>query len=156
MSRFEEAPSQVKAQVDQVIEDAFPHLLGAVMDVIYDTEKRKSNNGFILGRMSKPSNLIKYYTGDNINPEGVDYIMFLDSQVYVNLEEMDQVRLIRHELQHCLVVIDEKSGETKYKLRDHDVTDFIDEIEFNKKDSRWLERAALVAESTHDPANKEK
>ena len=147
-SRFEPAPSNVSKQVADVLNDAFPHLIGCVMDVVFDMKQRKVDGGFLLGRMAKATGLIKYYSEDNMNPQGVDYIMFLDGKTFVALDEDIQIALIRHELQHCLY--DPDSENDPYKLRGHEVTDFYEEIEFNKGNPRWAETAGIVCEAIHD------
>ena len=55
-----------------------------------------------------------------------------------NIERIDKIRLLRHELRH--IYVDTDSERNPYKLVDHDVTDFAEEIALNTDDTRWAER----------------
>ena len=147
-SRYEEAPSQVVNQVQTVINSSFPAVRNANISVVFDTKKRSSGGKFVLGRMMRPNDLIRFLTESNLKPEGVDYVLFLDKLTYEAISEDDQVRIIRHELQHCDV--DPENEKDPFRLRDHEITDFYDEIKYNEKDPRWLERVGLVAASVHE------
>lgn len=149
MSRFEDAPDQVVELMNRIRKEVFPELRSAKIKVLYDTKKRKSGGKLVLGRMQKTNDLLRHLTVEEANDEsGYDYILYLDKACFENVEELDRVRLIRHELCHCEVDIESESN--PYKLKDHEISDFYSEIDFNKDDSRWGERCAIVAESVYE------
>jgi predicted metallopeptidase len=76
-----------------------------------------------------------------------DYILYLDKLVFEHISELDKVRVIRHELQHCDVDFEKKAP---YGIRDHEITDFFEEIQKNADDPRWCERVDTIAESLYD------
>lgn len=149
MSRFEDASDHVVELMNKIIEGSFPELRSAKIKVLYDTKKRKSGGKLVLGRMQKTNDLLRHLTVEEANDtEGYDYILYLDKACFENVEEIDKVRLIRHELCHCLV--DMESVTTPYKLQDHEISDFYSEIEFNSTDPKWGERCAAIAESVYE------
>ena len=102
----------------------------------------------VQARCQKSSDLIKYFTIDEAeDEEGYVYIIYLDKLIWNNIERTDKVRLLRHELRHIWVDPDAKNP---YKLCDHDVSDFYDEIELNKDDPRWSERLSSLAVDLYD------
>lgn len=147
--RFEDVPDNVVEQMNRIKRDVFPELSGARIKVLYDLKKRMSGGKIVLGRMQKTNDLLRHLTIDDANnEEGFDYIMYIDKTAFENIEESDRIRLIRHELQHCEVDLDSNSN--PYKIRDHEISDFYDEIEYNKDDPRWAERCVAVAESIYE------
>jgi len=149
MSRFEDASKETVDFVNVVRKEVFPELASANIKVLYDIKKRTSGGKMVLGRMQKTNDLLRHLTiEDAKDEEGFDYILYIDKAVYDNVDEEDKVRLVRHELQHCDVDLD--SNTNPYKLRGHEISDFYDEIEFNKNDPRWLQRCATVGLSIYE------
>ena len=150
--RFEDASKETVDLVNVVRKEIFPELASANIKVLYDIKKRMSGGKMVLGRMQKTNDLLRHLTiEDAKDEEGFDYILYLCKAVYDNVDEGDRVRLIRHELQHCDVDLD--SNTNPYKLRGHEISDFYDEIEYNKNDPRWAERCVAVAESIYEEDN---
>ena len=87
--------------------------------------------------------------------EGYQYVISLDKVAYTNIEDVDRIRLLRHEQRHVLYLGDE--AKQPYKIYPHDVEDFISEIEINADDPRWAFRvASLVATIYEQMADQEK
>jgi hypothetical protein len=148
-TRFEDVPDHVVKMVNDIRKGSFPELSGAKIKVLYDTKKRTSGGKLVLGRMQKTNDLLRHLTVDEANTEdGYDYIMYLCKAAFENIDDIDQVRIIRHELQHCNVDLD--SNTNPYRIRDHELNDFYDEVEYNAVDPRWAERCATVAESIYE------
>ena len=97
-SRFEEATSDVVNKVQEVIRAKFPSLNGSNIEVVMDLKKRKSGGNYVLVKLDKASPILRHISADNSNPEGVDYIMYLDKTVYVELNDRDKERVIAHGL----------------------------------------------------------
>jgi predicted metallopeptidase len=150
-NRFEDAPTSVEELVNRVISKDFDRLSGARIKIIFDTKKRSSGGKYVLGRMKKTNEHERFLTALETNTEdGYDYFMYLDKNVFEKIDEKDKIRLIRHELQHCEL---DFNADNPYKIKDHEITDFYDEIEYNRDDPRWGERLASIAESVYSSEN---
>ena len=146
--RFEDVTENVMELVNEVRKEVFSELRSAKIKVLYDTKKRLGGGKMVLGRMQRTNDLLKHLTVEESgDEEGYDYILYLDKAVFENVEKPDQVRLIRHELQHCVVDLDANTN--PYKIRGHEISDFYDEIEYNKEDPRWAERCVEVGLSVY-------
>lgn len=148
MSRFEnENNTDIIDMMEKVKREVFPQLLNAKIKILMDTKKRKSGGKYILGRIKKTNDELKALALNEYD-QPYDYILFLDNAVFHAVDDVDKVRIIRHELQHCEVDIE--SADNPYKIRGHEVEDFHDEIIYNKDDPRWGERIATIADSIYD------
>lgn len=145
--RYVEASEEAVEKTNQVIEQWFPPLKLATIKVLFDTKKRTKNGKIVLGEIKKATDLIRRLT-DNLAEDGCDYIMFLDQVAFANISDIDQIRLVRHELRHCKVVGTEEKP--KFKLVPHDIEDFEIEIELNKDDVGWARNAAQIASDIYD------
>ena len=102
-----------------------------------------------MGRLQKSNELLKHVTSsETLNEEGVDYFLYIDKMLWNNIENIDKVRLIRHELQHSDVDMD--SATNPYKIKGHEIEDFYDEVERNSDDIRWAERCVTMLESLYE------
>ena len=145
MSRFEDVTENVIELFDNVRREFYPELRNAKIKIIFDNKKRKSGGKLVIGRMTKTNDLIRHLSDDE------DYIMYLDKVAFENVDEKDKIRIIKHELYHC--DIDMESSTNPYKIRDHEISTFYDEIEDNKDDPRWVERIITVMESVYERDN---
>lgn len=145
MGRFEDAPEQVVALVNKIRTETFRQLNSAKIKVLYDTKKRMSGGKLVLGRMQKTNDLIKCLVMSETESD-IDYILCLDKACFENVEEADRIRLIRRVLQHCDVDFESNNP---YKLRQFEIEEWFDEMEYNKDDPRWAERCTAVAESIY-------
>jgi hypothetical protein len=146
-SRFEEATSDVVAQVNEVVRTKFPSLSGCLIEVVMDTKKRKSGGKYSLVKLDKASPIIKHISADNTNEFGLDYILYIDQKVYNELSESDRIRLISHGLYHSDVDFEK---ENPYACRKPTVQTFCEEIHDNEDDPRWAERLDLIAEGVYE------
>lgn len=147
MSRFEDAPMQTVALVEDIVEKHFPNLSGALIKVMYDVKKRKVGGKYVFGRIKKTNDELKaFVVTDNGTP--YDYIMYLDKLVWEAIDDGDKDKLVFHELCHCLTDFDSNDH---YKIQDHEIQTFYAEMEYTKDDPRWIERVSVIGESVHDP-----
>ncbi len=65
-----------------------------------------------------------------------------------NIEKIDKERLIRHELRHA--VFDIESESNPFKIQDHTVSDFYEELEYNKDDPRWREKLCTLVNDIYE------
>lgn len=147
MSRYEDVSEGLITQAQDIINRYFPELINAKIKILFDLKRRKYQGTTTFARISSANDLVRHFTADEINSEGVDYVLYLDKNIWENIEEPDRIRIIRHELQHCQV---DPEAKEPYKTRKHELEDFYDEIEFNKDDPRWKERVFVIAESVYD------
>ena len=146
-SRFEDVPAQHYTLMQDVIGKSFTHLSGAVIEMIFDTKKRTAGGKYTIGKLQKSNDFTRHLSSSNSTPGGVDYFLYLDKLIFENVDETDKIRIIRHELQHAEVDYEKTQP---YGIRDHEITDFHEEIEFNKEDARWVERVATIADSLYN------
>ena len=147
VNRFEEATNDVIDKVNEVIRNKFPQLNGVSIEVVMDLKKRKSGGSYVLVKLDKSSAILRHISADNINPEGVDYILYIDKTVWIELSERDRERVIAHGLYHTDCDFEK---EIPYNVRKPTVQTFYEEIADNQDDDRWAERLDLVAESIYD------
>lgn len=146
MLRFEEMDEVTVELINKVIDNSFVQLKSAKFCFVFDTKKRRSGGRYIVGKLAKANDVIKHISADNIDPEGVDYIFFLDKQVFDILSDEDKTRIIRHTLQYAEVDYD---GKNPYKLRQAEVQTFYEEMEYNKEDPEWMIRLNDIADSIY-------
>ena len=147
--RYEEVTGEVNKLLGEVESKYFPELKNAKIITLFDLKKRSSGGRVVLGRIMRTNDLLRLLTKDDaIAVEGYDYIVTLDKQGWNAIAEADRVRLLRHELRHTYFDIDSESN--PYKLIDHSISDFYEEVELNKDDPRWRERVAAVVADIYE------
>ena len=63
------------------------------------------------------------------------------------------MRLLRHELRHTYFDID--AEENPYKLIDHTVNDFYEEIDLNQDDPKWRQKAGTMITDMYEQEKEE-
>ena len=147
MSRFEEAVTEVIDKVQYVIRNKFPQLNGCDIEVVMDTKKRKSGGKYTLVKLDKTSPIMRHISATNANPDGVDYILYLDQKVYNEMSDNDRERIISHGLYHAECDFEK---DIPYGVRKPTVQTFYEEIADNDDDARWAERLDLMAEGVYE------
>ncbi len=151
-NRYEDATTEVVDKVRYVIRNKFPQLNGCTIQTVMNTKKRKSGGKFVLVKLDKPNEMVRYITSDNDNPDGIDYILTIDKTVYDEMSDIDKERVIAHGLYHADCDFEK---EIPYNLRACTVQTFYEEISDNQDDARWAERLELMAEGIYDRAEEE-
>ena len=147
--RYEEVTDDVRRLLDEVQAKHFPELKNAKIITLFDLKKRTSGGRVVLGRIMKTNDLLRHLTKDEaVAIEGYDYIITLDRQGWDAIADADRVRVLRHELRHTFYDIE--SEDNPYRLLDHSITDFYEEVELNKDDPRWRERVATVVADIYE------
>ena len=145
-SRFEEVDENVNDLLHEVRAEFFPELRQAKIKCLYDLKKRMSCGKIVLARIMKANDLIKCLTATDGNE--LDYIIMIDKVAWENVERADRIKLLRHELRHS--DYDPETEKNPYKLRDHDIEDFIVEVELNSEDPRWATRVTALVETIYE------
>jgi hypothetical protein len=147
--RYEEVNEEVISVLKEVKSEYFPELKNAKIKVLFDIKKRKSGGRVVLARIMKTNDLLRHLTKDEADAmEGYDYIITIDKTCWDSIIRDDKIRIVRHELRHTY--FDIESEDNPYKLLDHSISDFYEEVEFNKDDPRWRERLATVVEDIYE------
>jgi hypothetical protein len=147
--RYEEVNDEVVTMLREIKSQYFPELKNAQIKVLFDLRKRKSGGMMILGRIMRTNDLLRHLTIDEAGAvEGYDYIITLDKLCWDNITKTDKERLIRHELRHT--VFDLEADSNPFKLQDHTISDFYEEIEYNKDDPRWRERLSTLVDDIYE------
>jgi len=153
MSRFTDVDPDTQKTINEIINKDFSHLAQAKIKMIFDQKKRKTGGRYQLGKMQKSNDLIRHLTSrEALDPEGFDYLLFIDENVFEVLDQMDKVRLVRHLLQYADIDFE---AEKPYKIRKEEVITWYDELEYNKDDPKWFERLEVIAESIYNQDNEE-
>jgi hypothetical protein len=152
--RYEEATDEVRRLLNNVLADHFGELKNAKIIALFDIKKRMAGGHLVLSRIMKTNDLLRHLTKEDASStEGYDYIITIDKKTWETVNDKDRVRLLRHELRHTYFDID--AEENPYKLIDHSITDFYEEIEFNKDDPKWRQRAATVVMDIYEQQKEE-
>jgi hypothetical protein len=147
-NRYENVTNDEKDLLREVRAEFFPELRNANIQLLFDLKKRASGGKIVLGRIMKSNDLIRHLTQCEEIEDGIDYIISLDKIAWDAIERPDRIRIIRHELRHC--VADLESEKAPYKLQDHDLTDFYAEVELNADDPKWRERVADLTQAIYE------
>jgi hypothetical protein len=152
--RYEEVTDDVRRLLDKVLADHFGELKNAKIIALFDVKKRVSGGQIVLGHIKKTNDLIRHLTREDASSaEGYDYIITIDKKGWETIDDRDRVRLLRHELRHTYFDIDAK--ENPYKLLDHTISDFYEEIELNKDDPKWRQRVATMLADIYEQQKEE-
>jgi hypothetical protein len=152
--RYEEVTNDVRKLLDRVLADHFSELKNAKIVALFDLKKRSSGGQIVLGHIMKTNHLIRHLTKEDAgSAEGYDYIITIDKKGWDALNDKDKVRLLRHELRHTYFDID--AEENPYKLIDHTVNDFYEEIDLNKDDPKWRQKAATMVTDMYEQEKEE-
>ena len=147
--RYDEVGDHVNTLLEEVRSKDFPELVNAKIKVLFDLKKRKSGGLVILARIMKANDLIRHLTRNGADyHNGYDYIITLDKKCWENITDLDRAKILRHELRHTF--FDIESEDDPYKLLNHSVSDFHEEVELNKNDPRWRERVATLTEDIYE------
>jgi hypothetical protein len=139
--RYEDASSSEYALLDKVRSEFFRELFGAKIKIIFDLRKKSSGGKIVLAKVYKTNELIRHLTQEGLDEltKGTDLIIFIDKLFWSLVEEIDKIRVLRHELRHVAYCPEKKFP---YQLIGHDVEDFEYEIRLNQDDIGWRKRVA--------------
>jgi len=146
--RYEDVTDTVMEMFRRVKSQYFPELKNAKIKVLFDLKKRKSGGQVVIGRIVKANDLIRHLTKNGNAEEGYDFIITLDKKCWDHITDEDRVKILRHEMRHTSH--DLESEDNPYKLVDHSILDFYEEVEMNQSDPRWRERVAILTEDIYE------
>jgi hypothetical protein len=151
--RYDDVPDSIYEMYETLRGKYFPHLANAKILFLINKRKMMKRGNIVLGKIVKPSDLVKYLSRNEAPEDGYDYIVLFDSKLIQHCEEIDIERVLRHELRHTFFDSDSKHP---YKLVDHDFSDFYDEVELNKDDPAWAKRVSQTVSLIYHQEKDEK
>lgn len=153
--RYCEVNGEVMDLLHEVRAQYFPELRNAKIKALFDLKKRSSGGRITLARIMKTNDLLRHLTKHEAEAvEGYDYIIAFDKVCWESITKDDRVRILRHELRHVFFDIDSEMN--PFKLVDHSISDFYEEVEANKDDSRWRERVCGLVEEVYSQQKEER
>lgn len=145
MNRYIECGEEVKIVFNRVVTEGFPVHCSTKFMLVFDTKKRIRKGRITLASIESTNDKTKFFTMSDENPDGADYIIIIDQIAWEYAKEVGRVRLLSHEL--CHAFIDEKG---RFKIVDHDITDFVSEIKRNQDDPDWSKNLVDLVASIYD------
>jgi hypothetical protein len=148
--RYEDCKQDAYDILDKEIMVHFPELDNVKFKCVFDSKAKKKGGRYVIAQIKKVNDLVEFLASDNFN-----YLILIDKNIWEAIEdEKDKYRIIRHELHHVMI---DNEAMNPYKLKDHDIEDFISmvEDEVQNGDPRWAQRIAVIAESIYDKENEE-
>ncbi len=143
--RYEDANESLVELYLKVAEERFQTIANLNIKLMFDTKRRVSMGKLRLATVEIANEKIKYFTRNEIELEGVDYIVIVDKKAWELASEKDRIRLISHELRHVFV---DETG--KHKLLPHDIEDFASEVKLNIDDPDWANKLATLVVDVYE------
>lgn len=137
--KYDDAPESLYQMYEDLKGKHFPHLANAKILLLLNKRKMMLKGNIVLGKIVKPSDLLRYLSRNEAPEDGYDFIILFDNKLVMHCEDSDIERVMRHELRHIFFDAESKNP---YHLIDHDFTDFYDEVELNKDDPTWAKRVS--------------
>ncbi len=118
MSRYEVCKDEVVFQIsDKLVEEVYPELGSARIIYMFDS-KDVIRNGKRIGANIRTVNDLSKSAGI-----AADFIVTINESYWTALKDEHRVALLDHELAHT--VVDHTDKGIKYKLKPHDIEDFV-------------------------------
>jgi len=146
--RYEDVSETAMEMFRKVKGQYFPELKNAKIRLLFDLKKRKSGGRVVVARILKANDLMRHLTKNAIAEEGYDFIITVDKKCWDHVTDEDRVKILRHELRH--VSFDIEADDNPYKLVNHSIMDFYEEVEMNQNDPRWRERVSTLTEDIYE------
>ena len=145
INRYEDCDESLVEVFLNTLEERFPHLAYLKFKLLFDTKKRVRRGNMVLASISLTSDMIKFFSKDDIAVDGYDYVLIVDKKAWDLANEDDRKRIISHELRH--VFIDEKDS---CKLVGHEIEDFYEELKLNQDDPEWARNLAQLVKDVYE------
>jgi len=143
--RYEDANESLVETYLKIAEERFDNVANLNVKLIFDTKRRINKGKLRLATVEIANEKIKYFTKNEVELEGVDYIVAIDKKAWELAGEKDRSRLISHELRHIFV---DENG--KHKLLPHDIEDFSLEVKLNVDDPDWANKLATLVTDVYE------
>jgi len=95
----------------------------------------------VAGRCIRTGKELKFFSGK-------DYLIEISGELWDTLDASARKILMEHELRHIMPVMNNKTGEWKFELRNHDIMEFSSIIK--KYGINWIDKVKLSISSLYD------
>lgn len=157
--KYEDVEDSVVELFNKVRTDYnFSDISDAKFKLVYRNNRKGKKQFIVIAEICATNDMIRFLTSDKIE-EGYDYIIIIDKNIFNALDENDKIRVLRHELRHTDVVVNEKSGKIIYTTQRHSIEDFYEDVTIESQaggDMRWKERLSSIAESIYEELDEKK
>lgn len=152
-SRYEIAPQWAAEFVDQVRAEHFEELATASILVLFDSQKRKERDRYVVGDLRKVNSIVNTLAALYSDAE-YHYALVLDKMVFERMENGDRERLIFHLLCHGFK--DTENERDTFNLLNADYAVFGRELlRFSISDlTAWQKKLADFAATCHESKEK--
>jgi hypothetical protein len=113
--------------------------------LIFGLKRRIKGGKLVLASIEAPGPKLKYLSKDKIAIDGYDLLLIVDQKAWELANNVDRVRIIRHELKH--ITLTEQGA---VKVVGHEVEDFYSEIARNADDPEWGVRLTTLTNDMYE------
>ena len=133
-----EVSQELRDLADKVIQDEVLEISPAEVEylLVYPNISKT-----IAGRCIRAGRELKFFSGK-------DYLIEISGELWDALDDSVRYVLMQHELMHILPVMNDKTGEWKFEIRNHDVEDFSKIIKKHGID--WISKVKLSISHIYD------
>ncbi len=153
MGRYYKADDVTKNLMESLLNERFAEFANVNIEIIMDSKLKidKLNDKVVLASIKLTNDVEKYLTSDYaVQRYGHDYFIFINELAWELADEKDKKRIMSHELRHMF--IDDNGN---YKVRKHDIEDFIVEIKLNEDDPEWGNRLSTIVNAKYEQMKEE-
>lgn len=136
---------EVEKLAKRLIPKHHTHLVNAKIAYLFKNKEMKSKGKIVVATAKKVSKEMTTLSGYN-------FLITVAYPTWRDLSDDQKLAIVDHELEHCLVDEDAKTGETKYLIIPHDVEEFSSIIRRHGLYTTDLVRIGMVIEDVL-PAN---
>lgn len=149
-NRYRPADKKAYRYVKQLIDKHFTEeTKKAIFLILLDSKKVTKDGRPVLARIKKANEEIRTLTADENNPEGVDYIIYVDECLYSNTVAKDLRRVFFHELNHIEINEEKEERRKRFSTKGHEFEGFYRELDYNEDDLEWSQRLINELMSIH-------
>jgi len=145
INRYEDCDESLVEVFLDILEKRFPNLAYLKFKLMFDTKKRISKGNTVLASVALTSDMIKFFSKDDVAVDGYDYVLIVDKKAWDLAGEKDRKRIVSHELRH--VFVDEKGN---CKVVGHEIEDFYEELRLNQDDPEWSRNLAQLVRDVYE------
>lgn len=135
LAKYKLAPEIYENYVVKIINNHRNDLSNAKIVTMFRRGKWYKKNMETWGSAKKVSPEMRVLTGP------ADFLIIVNAEIWKGLSEAERLALVDHELLHCVREDDDKNGNPRYGLRNHDFEGFYAEVRRHGIWSPGLKRA---------------
>lgn len=145
-NRYEPADPLYYRMVNKLVQKYFSEAEDAEFLLLMDSKKVTKSGRLVFARIKKANEEIRTLTATDDNPDGVDYVIYMDKTLFTLIDTKDKRRILFHELKHMRIKETPQETDRRkiFNVVGHEFEGFHDELWYNKDDPHWQERVGTV------------